>query len=148
MVMHTLIEEWQQYSKDQLATCSGRPADTLKIMFRSTFEFATRHPLLMALPQQDYEFLLIDGIDAIKKANASWQQLIDETIRKGIESGEFRADLDIDNTVDIINSLQMFYVSRLFRKDRSIIPLSPDLIETMTSFIINGLTNQGTDLDP
>ncbi len=138
-VVRRVVEEWQQYSKEQLQEYTNGPVEKLQIMCRCIFDFAFQHPLLMALPRQDYEYLLPGGSDALKNANADWQQLMAETIQAGITAGEFRDDLDVKNTVDVINALQQAFIARMFKRDRTITSLSPELIEAMVSLVLNGL---------
>ncbi len=138
-VVRRVVEKWQRFSADRLHGHQKEPKEKLKIMCRCIFDFALHHPLLMALPRHDYEYLLPGGSKALKKANAAWQQLMAETIRAGVASGEFRNDLDIRNTVDVINALQQAHIARMFRRNRTIAPLAPELIDAMISLIINGL---------
>ena len=62
------------------------------------------------------------------------RDLVASLVRRGIESGEFRADLDIDSTADLISQLHGHYSGRAYRRD-PLFPLTPKLVDAAVGFI-------------
>jgi len=115
----------------------------LEGMFRRSVDFCRTHPLLPALLRDD------DGLKLSRISGASsdriqpHRDLVASLLQRGIDSGEFRDDLDVAATADVICQLQADYSGRAYRRDPNH-PDSPAIIDAAVQFILRGVrTNSG-----
>lgn len=114
-------------------------ADALEGMLRRSVGFCRSHPLLPALLRGDRALQLsriqIAGRDRVQPH----RDLVASILRRGIASGEFRADLDVAAVADLICQLQADYSSRAYRGDPAF-PDSPEIIDAAVRFIRDAVT--------
>ena len=66
------------------------------------------------------------------------RDLVASLLRRGIEAGEFKADLDVASVADVICQLQADYSARAYRRDPGY-PDSPVIIDAATRFILDAV---------
>jgi hypothetical protein len=62
------------------------------------------------------------------------RELVASILQRGIDSGEFRTDLEVPFVADLICQLQADYSSRAYRRDPRY-PANPELIDAAVRFI-------------
>jgi AcrR family transcriptional regulator len=113
-VLADVVRDWVR------AMLPGRQetaADALEGMFRRSVDFCRTHPLLPALLRQDPELQLSRISHAGRDRVQPHRDLVASLLVRGIEAGEFRADLDVASTADVICQLQSDYSGRACRSD-------------------------------
>lgn len=92
-------------------------SEALEGMFRRSVDFCRSNPLLPALLSRERSLQL----QRIGKVGGERVQphrdLVASLLRRGIEAGEFRADLDVTSVADVICQLQAEYSSRAYTDD-------------------------------
>jgi len=110
------------------------PGQALEGMFRRSVEFCRTTPLLPALLSQDPALQL----QRIQTASADrvepHRELVASILRSGIETGEFRADLDVRSAADLICHLQSHYSRRAYGNNPRY-PLTQAIIEEAVRFV-------------
>ena len=89
----------------------------LEGMFRRSVEFCRRHPLLPALLRGDQDLQLSRIREAGRDRVQPHRDLVASLLRRGIEAGEFKPDLDVASVADVICQLQADYSARAYRRD-------------------------------
>ena len=66
------------------------------------------------------------------------RDLVASILRRGIQAGEFCADLDVASVADVICQLQSDYSGRAYRRDPAF-PDSPEIIDAAVRFILDAV---------
>jgi AcrR family transcriptional regulator len=138
VVIEQLLRDWARAISLRDRPEPASAAEALEAMFRASVEFARANPLLPKLLSEDAQLQLerfrLRGKDRVDPH----RQLVAGILRRGIEAGEFRADLDVPAVADIICQLQSDYANRAYRRD-PLHPSTPALIDAAIRLIGDGL---------
>lgn len=97
------------------------PLQEMRGMFTAVFDGLKDNPMLelvLSTPRSELEQYL----PILQRINQRWRKRLVELLEYGIGSGEFRQDLDVERTADIIHSLQHTYLFRAFNNQTSSFP--------------------------
>src|SRR5688572_942278 len=137
VVLREIISDWVRVlvPRDAGEDSASR---ALEGMFRRSVEFCRRHPLLPALLRGD-EGLELSRIRAAGRDRVQpHRDLVASLLRRGIEAGEFKRDLDVPSVADVICQLQGDYSGRAYRRDPEF-PDSPAIVEAATRFLLDAV---------
>jgi AcrR family transcriptional regulator len=110
------------------------PTEKLEAMFRRSVEFCRSNPLLPAVLTGE-EHLELERIGNPNRGRVyAHRDLLAGVLRDGIKNGEFRADLDVESSADIIQQLHIDYSSRAYRRDAEF-PSNDELIDGAVRFV-------------
>jgi AcrR family transcriptional regulator len=136
VVLGEIIEDWVRAMVPRDA--AGESAShALEGMFRRSVEFCRRHPLLPALLRGD-EGLQLSRIPAGRDRVQPHRDLVASLLRRGIEAGEFKRDLDVPSVADVICQLQADYSSRAYRRNPRF-PDSAAIVDATARFILDAV---------
>lgn len=113
-------------------------ARALEAMFHGSVEFARGDPLLPALLAQDAQLELARFRHRSADRVRPHRELVARILRRGIEAGEFRADLDVPSVADVICQLQVDYSTRAYRRD-PLHPADAKLIDAVVRFVADAV---------
>jgi AcrR family transcriptional regulator len=137
VVLQEIISDWVREMAPRPGAAESA-ADTLAGMFRRSVEFCRQHPLLPALLRGDAELQLSRIRAAGRDRVQPHRDLVASLLRRGIEAGEFKPDLDVAAVADVICQLQGDYSGRAYRRDPEF-PDSPAIVEAVTRFILDAV---------
>ena len=138
VVADELLRDWARAIslRDRPEPANARAA--LEAMFRASVDFARANPLLPKLLSEDAQLELerfrLRGADRVEPH----RRLVAGILERGVAAGEFRADLDVAATADVVCQLQSDYANRAYRRD-PLHPATPALIDAAIALIANGL---------
>jgi AcrR family transcriptional regulator len=135
VVLEGAIRDWVRALAADSRTDSA--ARTLDGMLRRSVAFCRSHPLLPALLAGEGGLARIGRIGHGRVA--AHRELVASILERGIATGEFRLDLDVPATADVICQLQAHYSARAYRRDPDY-PDSPAVIEAVSEFIRNAVS--------
>jgi AcrR family transcriptional regulator len=115
-----------------------RPGLALEQMFRRSVAFCATNPLLPALLSSDPSLQLQRITAASEGRLAAHRALIAEILERGIAQGEFRADLDVTSSADLICQVISDYSRRAYAADPEF-PATPPIIDAVARFILDGV---------
>jgi AcrR family transcriptional regulator len=139
VVLEEVIRDWV---RAMLPRDEATASQALEGMFRRSVEFCRTHPLLPALVTRDGA-LPVRRIQAAGPGRVqAHRDLVASLLRRGIEAGEFAADLDVPSVADLICQLQADYSSRAYRRDPSY-PITPALLDAAVRFIREAVSRKG-----
>jgi AcrR family transcriptional regulator len=137
VVLREIIGDWVRALVPREAGAES-PSQALESMFRRSVEFCRQHPLLPALLRGDAELQLSRIRAAGRDRVQPHRDLVASLLRRGIEAGEFKPDLDVAAVADVICQLQGDYSGRAYRRDPEF-PDSPAIVEAVTRFILDAV---------
>jgi AcrR family transcriptional regulator len=137
VVLGETIEDWVRTMVPQKAA-HETAAEALEGMFRRSVEFCRAHPLLPALLRDDQDLQLSRIRDAGQGRIQPHRDLVASILQRGIDGGEFRADLDVASAADVICQLQSDYSGRAYRRDPRF-PDSPAIIDCAIRLILDAV---------
>lgn len=130
-VLNRVVREWV---REMLPREDESASEALEGMFRRSVDFCRTHPLLPALLRQDPELQLSRIQLAAGDRVQPHRDLVARLLTRGIEDGDFRDDLDIAATADVICQLQSAYSGRAYWNDDRF-PDDPRIIEAAVALI-------------
>jgi TetR/AcrR family fatty acid metabolism transcriptional regulator len=133
VVLREIIGDWVRALVPRDAGAESASA-TLEGMFRRSVEFCRQHPLLPALLRGDQGLQLSRIRAAGRDRVQPHRDLVASLLRRGIEAGEFKRDLDVPSVADVICQLQADYSGRAYRRDPDY-PDTPVLVDAAARFI-------------
>jgi len=103
-------------------------------MLRRSVAFCRSHPLLPALmsrePSLRLQRLSLAAADRVEPH----RRMVASILRRGVEAGELRPDLDVDSSADLICTLHSEYSRRAYAND-PLFPLDDAIIDAAVRFI-------------
>jgi AcrR family transcriptional regulator len=114
------------------------PALALEQMFRRSVEFCRTHPLLPALLSSDPSLQLQRMSVAAEGRLDAHRQLIASILERGIEQGEFQADLDVASVADLICQLTSDYSRRAYVPNPDF-PVTPRIVDAAVRLILDAV---------
>ncbi len=131
VVLDDIVRDWVRAMlprEEQTASAA------LEHMLRGSIAFCRSHPLLPALFNEDDSLQLHRFAAVTDHRVQPHRDLIASVLERGVASGEFRADLDVASTADLVAQLHGHYAGRAYRRD-PLFPLSEPLIDATVRFI-------------
>ncbi len=130
-VLAEVVRDWVR----EMVPREGESASAaLEGMFRRSVVFCRETPLLPALLRQDPE-LKLGQVEAVGSHRIEpHRKLVADLLKRGIEAGEFRNDLDVFATADVICQLQAGYSGRAYRRDTRF-PDDPRIVDAAVRLI-------------
>jgi AcrR family transcriptional regulator len=132
VVLDRVVRDWVRALVPPDEASSAR--ETLEGMFRRSVAFCASTPLLPALLTRDRALQLqrLSGVaaDRVEPHRA----LVASILRRGIDQGELRSDLDVRSVADVICVLQAEYSRRAYSADPHY-PVTPDVIDAVIRIV-------------
>ncbi len=138
-VLQETLDTWHRAAWSEVEATASDVRSALRVFHRASIQYALRQPLLRRILERD-AYLLLATVDApAREAMERWQAELATLLERGVASGELRADLDIDRTVDVIRLLHLSYLERLFEQD-DIDTSDSELIDAGIALLLDGMT--------
>jgi len=130
-VLRDVVLDWV---REMVPRENESASQALEGMFRRSVAFCRAHPLLPALLLQDPELQLSRIQLAAGDRVQPHRDLVARLLTRGIEAGDFRSELDVAATADVICQLQSDYSARAYRSDERF-PDDPRVIDAAVALI-------------
>jgi AcrR family transcriptional regulator len=132
-----LIDEWNS-AVDRAMDEASTACDALAAWLRVNLA-EERRPLLTALVAPDAAPVLADWDAAAARAMEEWRVKLETLLRRGIASGEFRADLDVPATAEVVRAMQVGMMQHLL-DDKPYLDVSSERhLRAATELLVAGL---------
>ena len=106
-----MLDEWTS-AVDRALADAETASDALAAWLRVNLT-EDRRPLLTAIVAADAAPVLVDWDAAAERAMEEWRAKLEGLLRRGIASGEFRADLDVPATAEVVRAMQVGMMQHL-----------------------------------
>jgi AcrR family transcriptional regulator len=113
--------------------------DALAAMVRHTLRYARTRPFLQAILADDGRAVIL-GSDATGLAAIDvWRARVLELLRRGVASGEFAADLDVESSADALRAMLLGVIDRMHRPAAPIDVSREAHVEAAVRLILRGV---------
>lgn len=137
VVLKRVVRDWVRALVPD-AEEQQRPTLALEQMFRRSVAFCASQPLLPALLSSDPGLQLQRITMASEGRLGPHRDLIARILQRGIEQGEFQADLDIASVADLICQMTSDYSRRAYADDPQF-PATPAIIDAAVRFMLDAV---------
>jgi hypothetical protein len=96
-----------------------------------------RRPLLHAILAD--AALLARFEDAARRSMAEWREKLVALLHGGVARGEFRADLDVESTAEVLRAMQVGMMQQLLSNDPSLDVSEERHLEAAARLLVAGL---------
>ncbi len=135
VVLEDVVRDWV---RAMLPRQDEGPAAALEGMLRRSVDFCRTHPLLPALLRGEPGLALERMRGASGDRVQPHRDLVADLLRRGIEAGAFRRDLDVPAVADVICQLQSDYSGRAYRREPGF-PDRPEIIDAVVRFTLDAV---------
>ena len=98
-----------------------------------------RRPLLTALVAPDAAPVLADWDAAAARAMEEWRAKLEALLQRGIAAGEFRSDLDVPATAEVLRAMQVGMMQHLL-DDKPYLDVSSERhLRAATEVLLKGI---------
>jgi TetR/AcrR family fatty acid metabolism transcriptional regulator len=111
-VQDHMLEEWSAAVDRALAdapTCGDALAAWLRVNLADT----KRRPLLLAMSADDAAPMRLGFEESARRAMAEWRDKLVALLSQGVSRGEFRPDLDVETTAEVLRAMQVGLIQHL-----------------------------------
>jgi AcrR family transcriptional regulator len=132
-----MLDEWTSAvdrALDEATSASEALAAWLRVNLTED-----RRPLLLAFVAANTAPGLVDWSSAADRAMAEWRAKLEALLRRGIASGEFRSDLDVPATAEVVRAMQVGMMQHLL-DDKPYLDVSGEHhLRAATGLLVAGL---------
>ena len=136
VVVDRLITEWNETLVDAVSRAPGGTAGALRALHEVSLEYGRARPLLHRLLTRDTQLLLSTRTDVIERGTDALRGLIGEILRRGVESGDVRVDVEVAHMVDLLTEIHLAYTDRVVISGA---PLAPSLVRGVLACMLRGV---------
>ena len=111
-VLEEELRSWLEQTSAQ-AACPGDPLQEMENMFTEVFVIVRNNPILEFFFGSS-RIELEQYLPIFRRIYKRWRKRFIDLLEYGIGTGEFRRDLDVHRTADVIHSLLLTYLHRAF----------------------------------
>jgi AcrR family transcriptional regulator len=116
----------------------GNASDALERRFQSALDFVRARPIFREILQQDPQIVLRGHLEGLRRCRAVSVASTRAILKSGRERGEFRADLDLDETTASVEMILFALLERTLGL-RPELELDPSLLRSTLSLLQAGL---------
>lgn len=136
VVVDQLITEWNEMLVDEVSRASGGAAGALRVLHETSLAYGRDRPLFHLLLTRDTQLLLASETDVIERGASALRELIEGILRRGLEAGEIRDDVDVEHMADLLTEIHLTYSDRVVIEDA---PLAPSLSAGIVACMLRGV---------
>ena len=111
-VQEYVIEEWSA-ALARLVDDAAGPSETLEAWVRLSLTDTRRQPLLRAIFAEDALAVSPGWNEVTERTRTEWLVRLGDLIARGIASGEYRSDLDVEASAVVLRTLQIGLISEV-----------------------------------
>ena len=135
-VQQHMLEEWTA-AVDRAIASAPTAGDALGAWLRVNLSDTRRRPLLHAILAD--AALLASFEEAARRSMAEWREKLVTLLQGGIAKGEFRADLDVESTAEVLRAMQVGMMQHLLSNDPSLDVSGERHLDAATRLLVAGL---------
>ena len=136
-VQDHMLDEWTS-AVDRAIDDAGSASEALAAWLRVNLS-EERRPLLTALVAPDAAPVLADWDAAAARAMEVWRAKLEALLERGIAAGEFRADLDVPATAEVLRAMQVGMMQHLL-DDKPYLDVSSERhLRAATDVLLKGI---------
>jgi AcrR family transcriptional regulator len=138
-----MLDEWSA-AVDRAIADAPTASDALAAWLRVNLTDTRRMPLLSAMLAEDAAAVLVGWEDAARRSMVEWRDKLVAVLRRGIASGEFRPDLDVASTAEVLRAMQVGMMQHLLTSEPFVDVSEERHVRAAISVIVAGLTRRAS----
>lgn len=131
-----MLEEWSA-AVDRAIAGAATTGDALAAWLRVNLSDTRRRPLLHAILAD--AALLASFEDAARRSMAEWREKLVALLREGVARGEFRADLDVESSAEVLRAMQVGMMQHLLSNDPTLDVSGERHLDAAARLLVAGL---------
>jgi AcrR family transcriptional regulator len=135
-VQEHMLEEWSA-TVDQAIAGAPSAGDALAAWLRVNLADLRRRPLLHAILAD--AAILASFEDSARRSLQEWRDKLVALLRDGVARGEFRPDLDLDSTAEVLRAMQVGMMQHLLSDEPTLDVSGERHLEAATRLLVAGL---------
>jgi AcrR family transcriptional regulator len=135
-VQEHMLEEWSA-AVDQAIAGAPSAGDALAAWLRVNLADLRRRPLLHAILAD--AAILASFEDSARRSLQQWRDKLVALLRDGVARGEFRPDLDLDSTAEVLRAMQVGMMQHLLSDEPTLDVSGERHLEAATRLLVAGL---------
>lgn len=132
------LQGWRAAVEPEIAR-ADTAAEKLRAMVFHTLQYARTRPFLQAILADDGRVVVLGSDSTGPIAIDAWRELLVGLLRDGVASGEFRADLDLERTADVLRAMQLGIIDRMHRPGGPIDVSADEHVEAAVDVVLAGV---------
>lgn len=113
-VRNQALANWRAAVQPEIDRATHAAAK-LRAMLHHTLLYARSQPLLQAILTDDVRVVVLGSASNARGPIDEWRRQVAEVLQHGVETGEFRSDLDVEHSADVIRAMQLGVIDRMHR---------------------------------
>ena len=135
-VQQHMLEEWTA-AVDRAIASAPTAGDALGAWLRVNLSDTRQRPLLHAILAD--AALLASFEDAARRSMAEWREKLVALLQGGVARGEFRADLDVESTAEVLRAMQVGMMQHLLSNDPALDVSGERHLDAAAQLLVVGL---------
>jgi AcrR family transcriptional regulator len=135
-VQQHMLEEWSA-AVDHAIAGAASAGEALEAWLRVNLSDMRRRPLLHAILAD--AALLASFEDAARRSMAEWREKLVALLQRGVTSGEFRVDLDVESTAEVLRAMQVGMMQHLLSNDPALDVSGERHLDAAAHLLVAGL---------
>lgn len=136
-VADALITEWNETLVDEVSRARGGAAGALRVLHESSLAYGRARPLFHRILTRDAQLVLTTQTDVIERGARALRRLIESILRRGVEEGEIRTDVELEPMADLLTTIHLAYADRVVVEDAALDPeLSLGILRCMLTGVL------------
>ncbi len=137
-VQEHLLEAWSVAVDRAIEEADGA-AEAFGAWLRVNLADTQRRPLLTAILAEPAAWIPIGWEEAARRAMADWREKLVALLEQGIASGEFRDDLDVESTAEVLRAMQVGMMQHLLSPEPFVDVSDQRQLIAATELLVDGL---------
>jgi len=135
-VQQHMLEEWSA-AVDRAIAGAPTAGAALGAWLRVNLSDTRRRPMLHAILAD--AALLASFEDAARRSMAEWREKLVALLQGGVARGEFRADLDVESTAEVLRAMQVGMMQHLLSNDPTLDVSGERHLDAAAQLLVVGL---------
>lgn len=137
-VQEHMLEEWSA-AVDRALAEAPTWGDALAAWLRVNLADTRRRPLLVAMASEDAAPMRVGFEESARRAMAEWREKLVALLAQGVAKGEFREDLDVESTAEVLRAMQVGMIQHLLSASPFVDVSSERHLRTAAELLVAGL---------
>ena len=134
-VVERVLTEWHEVLSAEAARNTPGTAHTVRLVLSASLEFARNREVLHGLLARDSRQALANYSDVIDRGSDMLRDLMREILGAGVQRGDVRADLDLDDLAHVVSEVFLAYADHIVRGETA---LGERRIEAILETLLHG----------
>jgi AcrR family transcriptional regulator len=138
-----MLDEWSA-AVDRAIAQAPSASEALAAWLRVNLTDTRRMPLLSAMLAEDAAAVRVGWEKSARRSMAEWRDKLAALLQRGIDAGEFRPDLDVPSTAEVLRAMQVGMMQHLLSREPFVDVSEARHVRAAISVIVAGLSRRAS----